>query len=162
MVRRLPYYFLFVVALAYVAVKWKTFSYDLRLIEAGSAQGYFALGYLILVLVSVVVAIFGMRRDRPSTGLRDRLNVLRTTTSDAFARSPMRTSVRLLLCFTLGAAIPLGLFVLVHPHGFGTLAAGDWVLLGMMEFPVALVAVVMLAGIRRIRHVAAGRRSGDA
>jgi hypothetical protein len=151
MLRQLPYYFLFVVALAYVAAKWNTLSYNLRLIEAGSAQGYFALGNLILVFAAVVVAIFVMRRDRPSTNLRGKIYALRTTTRAAFARRPMRTSIRLLLGFVFCAAIPLGLFVLVHPHGFSTLAASDWVLLGVMEFPVAFVALVVLDGIRRIR-----------
>ena len=149
MFRRLPYYLVVVAALAYVALKWKTVPYDLQLIEVGSAKGYLSLGYFILVLIAPVVAVSVMRRDQPSTSLRGRLHILRTTTSVAFARSPMRTSVRLLLGFSLCAIVPLGLSVLAHPRGFGTLAPRDWALLGVMECPVVLIAMVVIGGIRR-------------
>jgi hypothetical protein len=161
MFRRLPYYFVVVVALAYVALKWMTFSYDLTLIEAGSAQGYLSLGYLILVLAAAVVAIFVMRRNEPSTARRGKdtaegperslhhsLHRLRANTHAAFARSPIGTSIRLLLAFLVLAAIPIGLVSLGHPGGLKTFASRDWLLVGMMEVPIVFVVVVMLGSIR--------------
>jgi len=159
--RRLPYYLVVVVALAYVALKWMTFSYDLRLIEAGSAQGYWSLGYLILVLAAAVVAIFVMRRNEPATAqrgkdaranpqgtLRHSLQRLRANTRAAFARSPIGASTRLLFSLLILAAIPFGLVSLGHAGGLNTFAARDWLLVGMMEVPIVFVVVVALGSIR--------------
>jgi hypothetical protein len=82
-----------------------------------------------------------------NSSLRDQLHRLRTGTRRAYARNPMGTSIRLLLALVVCAAVPFGLFILIHPHGFRGLAASDWALLGLMEFPAVFVAAVVITGI---------------
>ena len=103
-------------------------------------------------MICLAVILFLKRNRSPlrrDSSVLDRLRHLRSTTREAFARRPTRTSVRLVLWFVLCGAVPFGLFVPIHPHGWRRLGAGDWLLLGAMEFPVVFVCVVVLSGIWR-------------
>jgi hypothetical protein len=162
MFSRLIYYLYFIVVVAVVAVKWRTFPRGLHLMMEGRLDAFLAFMELVLLLAMCILAAIALRRSSLShrraraettvgsgnSSLRDQLHRLRTDARSAFARNPMGTSIRLLLALVVCAAVPFGLFILIHPHGFRGLAVSDWVIFGLSEFPVVFVTVVVLTDIR--------------
>jgi hypothetical protein len=156
MFSRLIYYSYFVVVVAVIVVKWKTIPGEIRLLEHGSLEGYLNLGQLVLLLFICYLATVALRRTghsrgthrasagvRESSSLRGTLQQVPINSHRAFTRHPVWASIVWLIM----AGIPVALVALIHGGRFRSFGVGDWVLVGIIELPIAFVASVTLASI---------------
>lgn len=158
MFRRVAPYLYFVVALAFVAVKWRTFPHALHRAQHGMTDGYVDLARLGIVLVGVFVAISVLRRRKhrrdmasPAGGkiqygdasLRDKVRRLPTIVRAAFSRHPIWASI--LSMFMI--SIPVFLVSMAHAGGLKTFRLDEWLLVAVMELPMTIVACVVLVDV---------------
>ena len=157
-IRRIACYLYLVAALAFVALKWKTFPHALHLVQRGMTDGYMVLVRLSLVLVGVFVAISVLRRRQPrrnvaqaagggiqyrSTSLKEMLRQLPTIVRKAFGLRPIWASI--LSMFMI--SIPVFLVSMAHAGGLKTFGLDEWILVAVMELPMAIVACVVLVDV---------------
>jgi hypothetical protein len=153
--RRSPYYFFLVVASLYVAVKGKDLLHDLHLVQSGRSEAYVPLAKLLLILAGVFAAVYALLRERSSQSLpqspRDgtafadasplqRWRHIPLIVRHAFASSPI-------LATTMSVAIlsvPIVLVAMGQAGGMKAFGLREWTLIGVMELPMAYIALVVI------------------
>ena len=149
MARRLSYYFLIVVAAAYVAWKYLIFSRGAHLSKGVTMADYFELANVIIMLIAAGVAVICLVQDRRSrragsrdapaanahysTAFRDWTRHVFAPLAGVTARHPILTPLLMLPLL----AIPFGLRALGTAQGWDSFDVRDWILVGLAEVPIA-------------------------
>lgn len=171
--RRLLYALVLVVALVVAWIKMDAYLHDVRTGMSGSPAGRLDLGYLLAVAALAVIAVRALlgtrllrtidRLDRgesrngsrnaakpagrsirySDTSLRSKLRQLPTNAREAFGRRPIWASI--LSMFMI--SIPVFLVSAAHAGGLKTFGVDDWILVAVMELPMAIVACVVLVDV---------------
>jgi len=177
--RRLLYALVLVVALVVAWIKMDAYLHDVRTGMSGSPAGLLDLGYLLAVAALAVIAaraLLGTRLSRTidrldrgeirngsrnaakpagrsirysDTSLRSKLRQLPTNAREAFGRRPIWASI--LSMFMI--SIPVFLVSAAHAGGLKTFGVDDWILVAVMELPMAIVACVVLVDVWSHRGV---------
>ena len=141
MLRRLPYYFLFVASLALVAACSYVLVMSLRANHGFTPAQYLDLLKIAVGLIGVAVAVHVSRRNRiPNGGRTLRATVINGADNwiAAFTRRPLLAA----LVAALLLAIPLTLLVLARGGTLGSWTSGDWTMLALGETPAILIGIV--------------------
>lgn len=171
--RRLLYSLILVVALLVAWIKMDAYLHDVRVGISGLTAGLLDLGYLLAMVALVVIAMRVLLRTRSSraidrvdrgeirngsrntaeppgrsiqysdTSLRDKLRQLPTIAREAFGHRPIWASI--LSMFMI--SIPVFLVSLAHAGGLKTFRLDEWLLVAVLELPMAIVACVVLVDI---------------
>lgn len=171
--RRLLYALVLVVALVVAWIKMDAYLHDVRTGISGSPAGLLDLGYIIAVLALAVIAVRALLQPRLSrticsldrgeirngsrnaaepagrsiqysdTSLRAKLCQLPTNAREAFGRRPIWASI--LSMFII--SIPVFLVFMAHAGGLKTFGLYEWILVAVMELPMAVVACVVLVDV---------------
>ena len=171
--RRLLYALVLVVALVVAWIKMDAYLHDVRIGMSESPARLLDLGYLLAVVALAVIAVRALLRHRLSraicsldrgevrngcrnaaepagrsiqysdTSLRAKLRQLPTNAREAFGRRPIWASI--LSMFII--SIPVFLVSMGHTGGLKTFGLDEWILVAVMELPMAIVACVVLVEV---------------
>lgn len=154
MFRRSLYAVILVATLSAIYLKGSTYFHEVLLGLAGTSAGILDLGYLLAMVVVAVIAIRVLLRSRssyrtpgpgtgePSTTYPFRaisVQGIRTTIRGAFSTSPVLAGLLALILL----AIPISLAAL-SVGGLEKLSLANWIIVGLAEFPIIIVAWIAL------------------